>query len=143
MFDLDHAAESLDELTNGIALAHILHELDSEFDPSHLESIHGTSKYLTNKRNIQAVYKGLFRFIRRQVPELSCQAKKFDYHAVAENPDSQGISQVCAVKRRKMPSTILLADSPNPVVTCGHGLCCCLGPRQRQVCPENTTRPRP
>jgi len=75
-------------------LAHILHELDTEFDPSHLESSQGASKYLTNKRNIQAVYKGLFRFIRRQVPELGCQAKKFDYHAVAENPDAQGISQV-------------------------------------------------
>lgn len=94
VFDLNQAAESLDELTNGITLAHILHELDSEFDPSHLESSHGTSKYLTNKRNIQAVYKGLFRFIRQQVPELSCQAKKFDYHAVAENPEPQGISQV-------------------------------------------------
>ncbi|KAG8417804.1 hypothetical protein J3458_005270 [Metarhizium acridum] len=97
VFDLNQAAESLDELTNGIMLAHILHELDSEFDPSHLESSHGTSKYLTNKRNIQAVYKGLFRFIRQQVPELSCQAKKFDYHAVAENPEPQGISQLLAV----------------------------------------------
>lgn len=75
----------------------ILHELDSEFDPSHLESSTATSKYLTNKRNIQTVYKGLFRFIRRQIPELSCQAKKFDYHAVAENPEPQGLSQLLAV----------------------------------------------
>ncbi|UNI19749.1 hypothetical protein JDV02_005910 [Purpureocillium takamizusanense] len=97
VFDLDRTAESLDELNNGSILAHILHELDSEFDPSHLESSQGASKYLTNKRNIQAVYKGLFRFIRRQVPELGCQAKKFDYHAVAENPDAQGISQLLAV----------------------------------------------
>ncbi|POR35013.1 Uncharacterized protein TPAR_04801 [Tolypocladium paradoxum] len=97
VFDLDRAAESLDELANGIILAHILHELDPEFDPSHLESSQGTSKYLTNKRNIQAVYKGLFRFIRRQVPELGCQAKKFDYHAVAENPEAQGLSQLLAV----------------------------------------------
>ncbi|KAL3960466.1 hypothetical protein ACCO45_005583 [Purpureocillium lilacinum] len=97
VFDLDRTAESLDELNNGVVLAHILHELDTEFDPSHLESSQGASKYLTNKRNIQAVYKGLFRFIRRQVPELGCQAKKFDYHAVAENPDAQGISQLLAV----------------------------------------------
>ncbi|KAI9149149.1 hypothetical protein HJFPF1_11197 [Paramyrothecium foliicola] len=95
VFELSRPAESLDELTNGVTLAHILHELDPEFDPSDLEATTGTSKYLTNKRNIQAVYKGLFRFIRRQLPELGFQAKKFDYHAVAENPEPQGISQVC------------------------------------------------
>ncbi|KJZ72030.1 hypothetical protein HIM_08591 [Hirsutella minnesotensis 3608] len=97
VFDLQRTADSLDELADGIILAHILHELDTEFDPSHLESNQGASKYLTNKRNIQAVYKGLFRFIRRQVSELACQAKKFDYHAVAENPEPQGLSQLLAV----------------------------------------------
>ncbi|PHH61568.1 hypothetical protein CDD81_8149 [Ophiocordyceps australis] len=97
VFNLDRTAESLDELTNGIILAHVLHELDPEFDPSHLESNSGGSRYLTNKRNIQAVYKGLFRFIRRQVPELGYQAKRFNYHAVAENPEAQGLSQLLAV----------------------------------------------
>ncbi|CEJ94493.1 Putative Hook3 protein [[Torrubiella] hemipterigena] len=97
LFRLDRTAETLEELSNGIILGKILHELDSEFDPSHLESSSATSKYLTNKRNIQTVYKGLFRFIRRQIPELSCQAKKFDYHAVAENPEPQGLSQLLAV----------------------------------------------
>lgn len=28
------------------------------------------------------------------MPELGCQAKKFDYHAIAENPEPQGIGQV-------------------------------------------------
>ncbi|KAJ3498592.1 hypothetical protein NLG97_g1008 [Lecanicillium saksenae] len=97
VFSLDRKADSLEDLTNGIILANILHELDPEFDPSHLESNPATSRYLTNKRNIQAVYKGLFRFIRRQIPELGCQAKKFDYHAVAENPEPQGLSQLLAV----------------------------------------------
>ncbi|PHH84067.1 hypothetical protein CDD83_2552 [Cordyceps sp. RAO-2017] len=97
VFDVDRAVESVHDLNDGIVLSHILHELDSEFDPSHLELNTGVSRYLTNKRNIQAVYKGLFRFIRRQVPELACQAKKFDYHAVAENPEAQGISQLLAV----------------------------------------------
>lgn len=96
VFDLDRVAESLDELADGVIFGHILHELDPEFDPAHLESNQGTSRYLTNKRNIQAAYKGLFRFIRRRCPELGCQAKKFDYHAVAENPEPQGISQVRA-----------------------------------------------
>ncbi|KFA64355.1 hypothetical protein S40285_02917 [Stachybotrys chlorohalonatus IBT 40285] len=97
VFDLNRTAESLDELANGLVLAQILHELDPEFSPAELDTSSSTSKYLTNKRNIQAVYKGLFRFIRRQLPELGCQAKKFDYHAVAENPDPQGISQLLAV----------------------------------------------
>ncbi|KAL7954268.1 hypothetical protein V8C34DRAFT_294739 [Trichoderma compactum] len=97
VFDLDRDAESLEGLSNGITLGHILHELDSEFDPSHLESTPGATKTLANKRNRQAIYKGLFRFIRRQIPELSCQAKKFDYHAFIENPEPQGISQLLAV----------------------------------------------
>ncbi|KAL7782947.1 hypothetical protein V8C37DRAFT_397544 [Trichoderma ceciliae] len=97
VFDLNRDAESLEGLANGITLGHILHELDPEFDPSHLESNTGASKALANKRNIQAIYKGLFRFIRRQIPELSCQAKKVDYHAIAENPEPQGISQLLAV----------------------------------------------
>ena len=94
VFDLGRTTESLDELTSGVVLANILHELDPEFDPSHLETSSTTSKYLTNKRNLQTVYKGLFRFIRRQIPELSCQAKKYDYHAIADSPDAQGMSQV-------------------------------------------------
>lgn len=94
VFSFEPKAEALEEMTNGVILAKILHELDPEFDPSHLETNPATSRYLTNKRNIQTVYKGLFRFIRRQVPELGCQAKKFDYHGVAENPEPQGLSQV-------------------------------------------------
>jgi protein HOOK3 len=97
IFQLSRPADSLDDLTNGITLAHILHELDPEFSPSELEANAGSSRYLTNKRNIQAVYKGLFRFIRRQLPDLGYQAKKFDYHAVAENPEPQGLSQLLAV----------------------------------------------
>ncbi|CAH0041585.1 unnamed protein product [Clonostachys solani] len=97
MFELGRTVQSLDELNNGVILGQILHELDQDFDPSNLETSQGTSKYLTNKRNIQTIYKGLFRFIRRQIPELGCQAKKVDYHAIAENPDSHGISQLLAV----------------------------------------------
>lgn len=91
----DHEVQSLQDLTDGVAFAYILHQLDPEFDPSHVTPTAGPSKYLSNKRNIQLVYKGLFRFIRRSVPDLGCQAKKFDYHAIADNPDPQGLSQVC------------------------------------------------
>ncbi|KAI8668972.1 hypothetical protein NCS57_00710500 [Fusarium keratoplasticum] len=97
VFEPKRSADSLDELNDGVVLGYILHELDPDFDPSDLEANTGTSRYLTNKRNIQNVYKGLFRFIRRQAPELGCQAKKFDYHAIAENPEPQGICQLLVV----------------------------------------------
>lgn len=97
VFEPKTTADSLAELADGIVLGHILHELDPEFNPSELDQSPSTTRYLTNKRNIQMVYKGLFRFIRRQVPELGCQAKKFDYHGIAENPEPQGISQLLAV----------------------------------------------
>lgn len=94
VFRLEREVESLDELATGLILGQILNQLDSEFDPSQLETNHGASKYLNNKRNIQIVYKGLFRFIRQQVPALGYQAKKVDYNAIADSPDAQGISQV-------------------------------------------------
>ncbi|KAI8718562.1 hypothetical protein NCS52_00635400 [Fusarium sp. LHS14.1] len=97
IFEPRRSANSFDELHDGVVLGYILHELDPDFDPTDLEANTGTSRYLTNKRNIQNVYKGLFRFIRRQAPELGCQAKKFDYHAIAENPEPQGLCQLLAV----------------------------------------------
>lgn len=99
LFDLEQPANNVEDLFNGILLGHVLHELDNEFEVSHLESTQGISKHLTNKRNLQAIYKGLFRYIRRAVPDLACQAKKFDYHAIAETPDAQGISQVRSSRR--------------------------------------------
>lgn len=47
-----------------------------------------------SKRNIKLIYKALFRFVRQYIPELRSQATKFDWQAVAENPDPQGIGQV-------------------------------------------------
>jgi protein HOOK3 len=94
VFEPKRMVESVEDLIDGVTLGLILHQLDPSFDTSALETNSNTSRYLTNKRNIQSIYKGLFRYIRRAVPELACQAKKFDYHAIAENPDAQGVSQV-------------------------------------------------
>ncbi|KAJ4269730.1 hypothetical protein NW762_001398 [Fusarium torreyae] len=94
VFEPKRFLESMEDLIDGVILGLILHQLDPSFDTSALETNSNSSRYLTNKRNIQNIYKGLFRYIRRAVPELACQAKKFDYHAIAENPDAQGISQV-------------------------------------------------
>ncbi|KAG8351318.1 hypothetical protein FVEN_g10582 [Fusarium venenatum] len=97
VFEPKRMVESYEDLVDGVTLGLILHQLDPSFDTSALETNSNTSRYLINKRNIQSIYKGLFRYIRRSVPELACQAKKFDYHAIAENPDAQGISQILAV----------------------------------------------
>ncbi|KAL6914352.1 hypothetical protein FSST1_012112 [Fusarium sambucinum] len=94
VFEPKRMVESYEDLVDGVTLGLILHQLDPSFDTSALETNSNTARYLINKRNIQSIYKGLFRYIRRSVPELACQAKKFDYHAIAENPDAQGISQV-------------------------------------------------
>ncbi|GKU02893.1 hypothetical protein FLAG1_05114 [Fusarium langsethiae] len=97
VFEPKRMVESYEDLIDGVTLGLILHQLDPNFDTSALETNSNTSRYLNNKRNIQNIYKGLFRHIRRSVPELACQAKKFDYHAIAENPDARGISQILAV----------------------------------------------
>ncbi|CAF3481045.1 unnamed protein product [Fusarium graminearum] len=94
VFEPKRMVESYEDLVDGVTLGLILHQLDPSFDTSALETTSNTSRHLNHKRNIQNIYKGLFRYIRRSVPELACQAKKFDYHAIAENPDAQGISQV-------------------------------------------------
>ncbi|WXC66770.1 hypothetical protein SNK03_012549 [Fusarium graminearum] len=97
VFEPKRMVESYEDLVDGVTLGLILHQLDPSFDTSALETTSNTSRHLNHKRNIQNIYKGLFRYIRRSVPELACQAKKFDYHAIAENPDAQGISQILAV----------------------------------------------
>ncbi|KAF5673048.1 hypothetical protein FHETE_3533 [Fusarium heterosporum] len=94
VFEPKRMVESFEDLADGVTLGLILHQLDADFDASALETNSNASPYLTNKRNFQNIYKGLFRFIRRAAPGLACQAKKFNYHAIAENPDPQGICQV-------------------------------------------------
>ncbi|KAK0390008.1 hypothetical protein NLU13_3581 [Sarocladium strictum] len=89
---IDRTAENVEELQNGLLLGRILHQLDPDFEVAALETQSDRPKYLSNKHNIQAVYKGLFRFIRRHVPELSCQAKKFDLNAISPSSDQQGLS---------------------------------------------------
>jgi protein HOOK3 len=87
---IERTPENVEELTNGLLLGRILHQLDPDFDLAALETQSDRPKYLSNKHNIQAVYKGLFRFVRRQVPELSCQAKSFDLNAISPSSEQQG-----------------------------------------------------
>ncbi|KAH8175358.1 HOOK protein [Sarocladium implicatum] len=84
---IERTVEKVEELTDGLILGRILHQLDPDFDPATLQTKPDRSRYVSNKRNLQVVYKGLFRFVRRNVPELSCQAKKSDLNAISPNSD--------------------------------------------------------
>lgn len=85
---IERTPEKIEELTDGLTLGRILHQLDPDFDIAALETKPERSRYLTNKHNLQAVYKGLFRFVRRQVPELSCQAKNPELTAISPSSDA-------------------------------------------------------
>ncbi|EOO00421.1 putative microtubule binding protein [Phaeoacremonium minimum UCRPA7] len=93
-FPIDRPAESFDDLLDGAILAQMLRDLDPSYDPSELDDNVGSSRWLTRKRNIQSVYKGLFSYIKRENPDLAHQAHTADFRAIAENPDAEGICQV-------------------------------------------------
>jgi protein HOOK3 len=93
VFEPKRMIESFEDLNDSATLGLILHQLDDTFDPSSLET--NSNNYLVTKRNFQHIYKSLFRYIRRDVQILNCQAKKFNYHEIAKHPDPQGICQVC------------------------------------------------
>ncbi|KAH6969872.1 hypothetical protein DER45DRAFT_550581 [Fusarium avenaceum] len=95
VFEPKRMIESFEDLNDGVTLGLILHQLDETFDPSSLET--NSNNYLVTKRNFQHIYKSLFRYIRRDVQILNCQAKKFNYHEIAKHPDPQGICQLLAV----------------------------------------------
>ncbi|CAJ0555056.1 Ff.00g051210.m01.CDS01 [Fusarium sp. VM40] len=92
VFEPKRMIESFEDLNDGVTLGLILHQLDETFDPSSLET--NSNNYLVTKRNFQHIYKSLFRYIRRDVQILNCQAKKFNYHEIAKHPDPQDICQV-------------------------------------------------
>lgn len=87
-------AQSIDELADGIVLGQVLHDIDPTYDTSELDEHIGTSKWLAQKRNLQSVYKGLFKYMRREAPECVPLAQVADFRAIAENPDADGLAQV-------------------------------------------------
>lgn len=96
-FPIEQPADSIGDLADGIILSQMLHDLDTTYDTSELDKNLGSSKWLTQKRNLQSVYKGLFKYMRREAPECVPLAKVADFRAIAENPDAAGLSQLVAV----------------------------------------------
>lgn len=87
-------AETMGDLADGILLSQLLHDLDPTYDTSELDRNVGSSKWLTQKRNLQSVYKGLFKYMRQEAPECVPLAQVADFRAIAENPDAEGLTQV-------------------------------------------------
>lgn len=96
-FPIDQPAEAMSDLADGITLSQVLHDLDPTYDPSELDRNSGSSRWLTQKRNLQSVYKGLFRYMRREAPECVPLTRVADFRSIAENPDPAGLSQLVAV----------------------------------------------
>lgn len=93
------SAQSVDDLADGFVLGQVLHDLDPTYDTSELDENLGSSKWLTQKRNLQSVYKGLFKYMRREAPECVPLAQVADFRAVAEKPDADGLAQVSSPKQ--------------------------------------------
>lgn len=96
-FPIEQPADSLGDLADGIILSQVLHDLDPTYDTSELDTNLGSSKRLAQTRNLQSVYKGLFKYMRREAPECVPLAKVADFRAIAENPDAPGLCQLVAV----------------------------------------------
>lgn len=99
--DEGQSAQSIDDLADGFVLGQVLHDLDPTYDTSELDENVGSSKWLTQKRNLQSVYKGLFKYMRREAPDCVPLAQVADFRAVAEKPDADGLAQVSSIKSEK------------------------------------------
>ncbi|KAL2293155.1 hypothetical protein FJTKL_05143 [Diaporthe vaccinii] len=95
--DEGQSAQSIDDLADGFVLGQVLHGLDPTYDTSELDENMGSSKWLTQKRNLQSVYKGLFKYMRREAPDCLPLAQVADFRAVAEKPEADGLAQLAAV----------------------------------------------
>jgi protein HOOK3 len=93
--DEGRSPKSIDDLADGFLLGQVLHDLDPTYDTTELVEASGaSSKWLTHKRNLQSVYKGLFKYIRHAATDCMPLARVADFRAIAENPDADGLAQV-------------------------------------------------
>ncbi|KAL1876863.1 hypothetical protein VTK73DRAFT_9093 [Phialemonium thermophilum] len=87
---LDRKAETLDDLTDGIILAQVLHILDPDFSPSSLNQ--NPKSWPEKKRNLEIVYRSLAQFLRHETPYPALSPNEF--RNIVENPDANGICEL-------------------------------------------------
>lgn len=95
-FALDRRVDRLEDLGDGHVFAQMLHDLDPEYDPDELEQNAGSSAWLTNKRNIQSVFKALTKYIihKDSSGTIDFLPRTVDVRAVSDNLNAEGIAQV-------------------------------------------------
>ncbi|CAK7246069.1 MAG: hypothetical protein STHCBS139747_007691, partial [Sporothrix thermara] len=99
-FSLDRRVDRLEDLADGHVFAQMLHDLDPEYDPDELEQNTGiTSAWLTNKRNIQSVFKALTKYIIHKDGSgtIDFLPRTIDVRAVSDNLNAEGIAQLVAI----------------------------------------------
>ncbi|CAK7214947.1 hypothetical protein SEUCBS140593_002362 [Sporothrix eucalyptigena] len=98
-FSLDRRVDRLEDLADGHVFAQMLHDLDPEYDPDELEQNAGSSSWLTNKRNIQSVFKALTKYIihKDSSGTIDFLPRTIDVRAVSDNLNAEGIAQLVAI----------------------------------------------
>lgn len=88
---------AMTDLADGFVLAQVLQRLDPTYDISELSQNTSSTRQLIQKRNLQSVYKGLFKYQRREAPDVVPLQKITSCPAIAENPDAKGLSQLTSL----------------------------------------------
>ncbi|CAK7273048.1 hypothetical protein SEPCBS57363_005456 [Sporothrix epigloea] len=98
-FPLDRRVGRLEDLADGHVFAQMLHDLDPEYSPDELEQNAGSSAWLTNKLNIQSVFKALTKYIIHKDSSgmIDFLPRTIDVRAVSDNLNAEGISQLVAI----------------------------------------------
>ncbi|KAH8904011.1 hypothetical protein BR93DRAFT_961186 [Coniochaeta sp. PMI_546] len=86
---LDRKAETLDDLTDGVILAQVLHILNPDFRSSSLNQ--NATSWLEKKRNLETVYRALAQFLRQENPYLAPSPNQF--RSIIDNPDADGMCE--------------------------------------------------
>lgn len=87
---LDRKAETLDDLTDGVILAQVLHILNPDFQSSSHNQ--NATSWLEKKRNLETVYRALAQFLRQENPYLAPSPNHF--RSIIDNPDADGMCEV-------------------------------------------------
>ncbi|EPE09271.1 microtubule binding protein [Ophiostoma piceae UAMH 11346] len=98
-FPLDRKVERLEDLADGNVFAQMLHDLDPEYDPSELEQNTGSSAWLNQKRNVQAVFKALTKYIihKDRSGTIDFLPRTVDVRSISDNLNAEGIAQLVAI----------------------------------------------
>ncbi|RDL38415.1 uncharacterized protein BP5553_02755 [Venustampulla echinocandica] len=98
-FPLDYEVESLANLTDGFVPSKMLEDIDPKYAVRDLEINSTASRWLGKKKNLEAVSKSLFRYIRKHCDDLDPIALEsdIDFNAMAEHDDVEQMAKLLTV----------------------------------------------